>query len=85
MLKTSEHSLPCKLPLNLTLPNGNTISTEELIYRLGVLKSALAYHVEVSDKSCIEPLSYPEAMGLYDIASTAYFALSETFYAKELS
>ncbi len=75
-----------KLPFDLTMPGGAKITMEELIFQLSILKSALGRHLEeASHNRFRNPLSYPEAHGLYDIASSAYYALAGTLYADDIA
>lgn len=75
-----------KLPFDLTMPGGAKITIEELVFQLAILKTALGKHLnEAADYKHRDVMSYPEVHGLYDIASSAYYALAGTLYADELA
>jgi hypothetical protein len=73
-------------PLEMTMPGGAKITMEDLVFKLAILKSVLHRHLdEVTCGVIREPLGYPEIHGLYDIASSAYYALAATLYAEEIT
>lgn len=76
---------PQELPFDLTMPGGATVTMENLVSQLALLKATLEHHADLAASHAIyKPLSYLEAQGLYEIASTAYYALAGTLYKAEL-
>lgn len=73
-----------EFPYELNYGSGLSIRTETPIGQAAVLKIALANFVDNTSVGNMEPLTYPEACGLYDIASTIYYALADNFYHEEV-
>ena len=65
---------------------GRIICAEEIVGNAAVLRTVLAGYLDTTGSGLdIEPLTYPEAKGLYELASTVYLFLAKNTYGKQIA
>lgn len=74
-----------RFPMGLHYGDGQYISSEQLVAQAALLRAVLGGQLDSASRNLDhEPISYPEALGLYEIAATIYCALAENVHRKSI-
>ncbi len=74
-----------RFPMGLNYGNGQYISSEQLVAQAALLRAVLGRQLDSASRNLDhEPISCPEALGLYEIATTIYYALAENVHRESI-